>query len=138
MVPDWLITINSIAWITANLLIAYIAVALLVFVILYVIIFDPKATTGGRLIFRFFVSLVGVMGLVFIGSFIDPVHGREWFVYPGDVIVWRPVVRLIVYGYVAFTVTSLVVLLIIRKWYPEKLRTVADQQLVKVRTHDHT
>ncbi len=53
------------------------------------------------------MSLVGVIGLVFIGLFVDTSAGREGFTYPGDVAIWRPVLRLTVHGYVAFTITAL-------------------------------
>jgi ABC-type transport system involved in cytochrome c biogenesis permease subunit len=125
--------LNAIAWILSNLLIGYIALALVIFVIAYVILFDPKATTAGKYIFRFFVSLVGVIGLVFIATFVDPAQGREWNVYPGDILWWRPTVRLISYGYVACTVTGLSILLGVRKFRPDLLRTVHEKELVKPR-----
>lgn len=123
--------VNAVAWVLSNLVLAYSAVALVVFVAGYYILFDPSATTGGKFIFRFMLSLVGVMALVFVSIFVDPANGRLWFVYPGDVALWRPVVRLGVYTYIAFTITSLAVLLVVRKWYPNKLKTARD--LVKPR-----
>lgn len=137
MIPQWLLTINTGAWIASNILVGYISLLLLVFVIFYFIVFDPRATTAGKNIFRFITSLVGVMGLVFIGSYIDPQPGRGLFEFPGDVIWWRPLVRLGVYGYVGYAVTSLLVVLIIRKWWPNKLRTAMDLQLLKVRKDEH-
>lgn len=134
---DVLHTINSIAWVTANLLILYVWVGLLVFTAGYYILFDPKATTAGKFIFRFFLSLVGVMTLVFIGIFLDPHHGGAWFMYPEDTIWWRPVVRLLAYGYVAYAVTSLAVLIAVRKWWPEKLKTDQTRDLIKARTYHH-
>ncbi len=128
--------INPIAWVLANVVLAYTAFVLVVFVIMYYALFDPKATTGGQLIFRFMVSLVGVVGLIFLGIFIDPAPDREWFMYPVDYVdAWRPLVRLFVYGYVAFTATSLSVLLIKRKWFPHTLKIAPQQELVKPR-HD--
>lgn len=124
---------NQVAWVLANIILAYIAFALLLFVIMYYALFDPRATTGGKLIFRFMFSLVGVIGLVFLGIFVDPAPDREWFMYPPEVETWRPTLRLIVYGYVAFTITSLAVLLVHRKWFPHKLKVAPTQELVKVR-----
>lgn len=125
---------NAFAWIASNLLIAYIAITLTAFVIAYVILFDPGATTGGKFIFHFMVSLVGIIGMVFVGIFIDPTHNSEWFNYPtGEVLSWRPIVRLITYCYVAYSVTSLFIVLALRKWWPEKLRTADDLKLVSPR-----
>lgn len=130
----WLHHLNVFAWILSNLLIGYIAIVLLVFVIGYAILFDPRATTGGRLIFRFAVSLIGVMGLVFISVFVDPKTNQQWYQYPGDIVWWRPAIRLIGYLYVAFTVTSLTVFLAVRKFAPHVILTAPDEQtLVRVR-----
>lgn len=126
--------INPIAWVAANIVLAYISVALIVFVVMYYALFDPKATTGGKLIFRFMFSLVGILGIVFIGVFVDPAPDREWFSYPGDYVEWwRPLLRLFIYGYVAFTITALAVLLVKRKWFPSHIEAIAPQPLVKVR-----
>lgn len=125
--------VNQIMWVAANITLAYIACVLMVFVVMYYALFDPKATTGGKLIFRFMLSLVGVIGLVFIGIFIDPAPDREWFLYPAEAELWRPALRLAIYGYVAFTITSLAILLVKRKWWPHKVRTAPTQELVKVR-----
>lgn len=133
MIPDWIVQFNSIAWVFTNVLVAYIALVLVIFVAGYWILFDPRATTAGKFVFRFALSLVGIIGLVYIGLFIDPSQGRQWFVYPGDVIWWRPIVRLIAYGYVAYTVTGLAILLGFRKWAPHKLRTILDRDVIKVR-----
>lgn len=135
MYPEWLENWNTFAWVAANCLIAYTAVALIVFVVGYYVLFDPKATTAGKFVFRFALSLVGVIALVFIGIFVDPTAGRTWATYNGDYVWWRPTVRLLIYGYVAFTITGLSVLLWIRKFRPHLIRTAADSQLVKPR-HD--
>lgn len=125
--------INQVAWVAANILLGYTSIALLVFVVLYYTLFDPRATTGGTLIFRFMLSLVGVIGIVFIGMYFDPSSDSLEFSYPNDVEVWRPGLRLIVYGYVAFTITSLAVLLVKRKWFPNRVKTAPPQDLIKVR-----
>lgn len=130
---DQLQTINTIAYVLSNLLVAYIATVVLVFVVLYYIWFDPRATTAGKFIFRFFFSLVGIIGLVFLGIFVDPSAGRNWSEVPPGIEPWRPILRLVVYGYVAFTITSLAVLLVLRKWKPHRLTTAKDHNLVKVR-----
>jgi hypothetical protein len=130
---DLFATINPALWIYSNLLVAYIAIVLVIFVVGYYALFDPGATTAGKFVFRFAVSLIGVIGLVFISLFIDPRAGREWWVWPGDILPWRPLVRAIAYTYVAYTVTGLVILLGLRKWKPHLLRTAPDRDLVKVR-----
>lgn len=131
--PDWLSWINSSAWVFTNLLVAYIAVVLVVFVVAYYAWFDPRATTAGKYVFRFILSLIGVIGLVFVSLFVDPAMGRRWFEYPGDILWWRPLTRLIIYAYVAFTVTGLAVVVMLRKWKPSLLRTARDHDLVKPR-----
>lgn len=130
--------LNNITWIGANLFIAYIALVVILFVIMYYIFFDPKATTAGKMIFRFMMSLVGVIVLVFIGIFIDPSAGNGPFGNPSaHVDWWRPALRFVIYGYVAWTITSLAIALILRKWFPEKVKKKVDLDLVKVR-HDTT
>lgn len=131
---EFLNFVNTIAWVTSNILVAYIAIVLFVFVIGYYVLFDPRATTAGRFVYRFAVSLVGVIGLVFISLFVDPVFGKEWYVFPEDIAFWRPLVRLAAYAYVAYSVTALTILLVIRKWWPQRLRTSRDHYLVKARS----
>lgn len=136
MTPAWLDSFNSIAWVTANVTLLYIGVVLAVFVVAYYILFDPHATTGGKLIFRFAVSLLGVIALVIVGTYVNPPSERTWFTYPGDAVWWRPSVRLVVYGYVAYTITSLTVYLGIRKFRPDRLKTAKDYDLVIPRKLD--
>lgn len=134
MIEFFIEVINPIAWVLANVILAYTALILVVFVFMYYALFNPKATTGGQLIFRFMVSLVGVVGVVFLGIFIDPAPDHAWFIYPaGHVDAWRPALRLLIYGYVAFTATALSVLLIKRKWFPHMLRIAPSQDLIKPR-----
>lgn len=130
---DLIQSINTFSWIASNLLILYIWVGLIVFTTGYYILFDPRATTAGKFIFRFFVSLVGVMSLIFIGTFIDPYEGHEWWVYPEEVETWQPIFRLIAYGYVSHTITSLAVLITIRKWLPDRLKTDQTRDLIRTR-----
>ena len=130
--------INTIAWIGANILLAYIALVIVLFVIMYYIFFDPKATTAGKMIFRFMLSLVGIIGIVYIGVFINPSAGDGPFSGPPERVEdWRPVLRALVYGYVAWTITSLAAALVMRKWFPHKVKKKADLELVKPR-HDTT
>lgn len=126
---DW----NTVAWVVTNVLVAYIAVMLVVFVVGYYALFNPRVTTAGRYIFRFFVSLIAVIGLVFVSLFIDPHSNNLWYEYPYDTAFWRPTVRLAGYAYVAFSITSLAILLIVRKWHPHMLRTAKDHDLVQTR-----
>lgn len=127
--------INEVAWVVSNLALAYTCVVLVVFIVAYVIIFDPRATTGGQLIFRFMLSLVGVIVLSYIGVFVDPAPDRSWFLYPGEDLVetWRPITRLVVYVFVAFSITALSRLLILRKWFPHKVKKAGDLVLIKPR-----
>lgn len=126
-------TLNPFMWVLSNLLIVYIGLVLIVFAASYYLLFNPKLTTGGYYIFRFVISLVGIIGLVFIGIFLNPTSGSSWMEYPGDLLWWRPTVRTIVYGYIGYTTTGLARLLYLRKFKPEKLRTAADLNLVRPR-----
>ena len=136
MIPEWLNQLNAFAWVTSNIFIIYIAVVLTLFVVAYYVFFDPSATTGGKLIFRFAMSLLGVIGLIFVGIFINPAMNREWFNYSGDIYWWRPTLRLALYGYVAYTITNLTIFLGVRKFRPDLLTTAKDVDLVQPRKLD--
>lgn len=127
--------INAFAWVTSNVLLAYSAAVLVLFLGAYFYFFDPRATTGGRLIFQFMLSLVGIISLNIIGIFVNPTGNTAWFTYPDGVEPWRPTVRLIIYGFVAYAVTSLAILLVLRKWFPNKVKKASDIPL-KVRTSE--
>jgi hypothetical protein len=135
--PDSVLNpINAVAWVLGNILLAYAFFAIIVFLIAYALIYDPSSTTAGRLIYRFMLSIVGISSLVFIGIFIDPSPDRAWYAYPAaSVENWRPVLRLLIYGYVAFTISDLARLLVLRKWFPHMVTTARD--LVTPR-HDNT
>ena len=135
IIVDFFERINPALWVLSNLNLIYIGIALIVFVVLYQIWFDPKATTGGTMIFRFAWSLSLVVAVAFIGIFLDPRHEIPWHKYPGDVLWWRPFVRMAAYSYVAYTLSVLIWFLWNRKFHPEKLRTTPDKLLVKPR-HD--
>lgn len=124
---------NAVIWVVSNIEIAYIALMLIVFVVAYPILFDPSATTAGKFVFRFAASLVGIIGLVFIGIFVDPRQDVQWWQYPGDVIWWRPAVRLIAYSYVAYTITALVTVLWMRKFRPQLLHTAPNESTLPVK-----
>lgn len=113
---------NTVAWILSNLLIIYIGFVLVLFVIGYAAVFDPRSTTGGRLIFQFTASLIGVIGIIFIGVFVNPQMNRLWWNYANDIFWWRPTLRLLVFGYVGYTITSLVILLAKRRFFPERVK----------------
>lgn len=126
--------INAVAWVLGNVVLAYTAVALLGFLVAYYSIFDPSATTGGKMIFRFMLSLAGVIVLVSIGIFVDPSPDQEWFIFPeASVEWWRPILRLAIYGFVAYSISSLAWLLAVRKWWPYKVKKASDINLFKVR-----
>lgn len=132
MITELLNFLNPIFWVGANFLIIYIGIALLIFVAAYYFLFDPSATTGGKLIFRFKIALLGIMALVFIGVWVNPREGAEWFQYQVDTMIWRPFIRFAVYSYVAWSISHLAVFLWIRKFRPWKLKT-SEENLVKTR-----
>lgn len=127
---EWL---NPTVWVVANLTLIYIGVLLLAFTILYPALFDPSATTGGKMIFRFSLSLTMVVAVIVVGIFIDPRQDLPWYMYPGDIIWWRPTIRLVAYLYVAYTITDLVRFLWKRKFHPQELKRAPDKELVKPR-----
>lgn len=134
----YLLSWNSVAWVLSNVVIAYSSLMVLVFVIGYYVLFNPRATTAGRYIFQFFVSLLAILALVCVGLFVDPPINHVWYQYPGDVVFWRPTVRLVAYLFVAFNITSLAMLLVVRKWHPHKLRVAIDRDSMQPRTEQHT
>lgn len=80
------------------------------------------------------LSLVGVIILSFLGIFVDPSSDTDWWEYPFETVdAWRPVLRLVVYAFVAYSITTLAWLLVMRKWYPHKLKKASDLTLVKPR-----
>lgn len=135
IIVDFLEWLNPTLWVISNLALIYIGVLLLAFTILYPTLFDPSATTGGKMIFRFALSLSMVVAVIVVGIFIDPRHDIPWYEYPGDTIWWRPAIRMGAYLYVAYTITSLVIFLWKRKFHPETLKRTPDKELVKPR-HD--
>ena len=135
IIVDFLEWLNPTLWVIVNLTLIYIGVLLLAFTILYPTLFDPGATAGGRMIFRFALSLSLVVAVIVVGIFIDPRHDIPWYEYPGDTIWWRPTILLAAYTYVSYTITSLVIFLWKRKFYPQKLKRAPDKELVKPR-HD--
>ena len=135
IIVDFLEWLNPTLWVIVNLTLIYSGVLLLAFTILYPTLFEPSATTGGKMIFRFALSSGMVVALIVVGIFIDPRNDIPWYEYPGDTIWWRPIVRLGAYLYVAYTITSLVIFLWKRKFYPQKLKRAPDKELVKPR-HD--
>lgn len=134
IVFDGLRDINAALWLLGNLLLAYTSIVLVLFVVSYGFIFDPRATTGGKLIYQFMLSLAGVLVLVFVGIYVDPINNNSWMKLPDTVDWWRPALRLLVYGFVAYSITSLVVLLVMRKWFPHKLKKASDLELVHPRS----
>lgn len=126
-------TLNPAFWAIGNLFLGYTSIVLMLFIVVYFVLFDPRATTGGKLIFQFMLSLGGVIALVFIGIFVDPSTDRSWDDLPAAVEWWRPLVRFVVYGFVAYSITSLAVLLVLRKWLPHKLKKASDLHLVHPR-----
>lgn len=135
IIVDFLEWINPTFWVAANLTLIYIGVLLLVFTILYPTLFDPSATTGGKMIFRFSLSLSMVVAVIVVGILIDPRHDLPPYEYPGDTTWWKPPTRLGAYLYVAYTITSLARFLWKRKFHPQELKRAPDKELVKPR-HD--
>lgn len=119
--------VNTVFWVTGNLIAASIFVSGLAFAIIYPILFNPSLTTAGKYIWRAIFSVGGFGFLAVVGTFVD---GRvEWFELPPDVDWWRPAIRLVIYGIIAYTFWSLVALLFVRRFHPERLRTAPEDTL---------
>ena len=117
---DALAVYNTIAWVTSNILVLTIFVSATAFVILYPLFFRFEATTAGILIWRAVLSFALIAALSVIGLFVD---GRvDWWVLPIDVAWWRPTVRLVVFGFIAYTFGSLVGLVIVRRFWPSRVK----------------
>lgn len=127
--------VSALLWVISNVVIAYDAITLIVFVVGYYALFDPSATTAGKVLFRFMVSLVGVISLAYFSLFFFPLTGVPWYVLPDTAELWWSFLRLGVYGYVAFTITSMAVLLVLRKWFPKRIKSAPVKELFQVR-HD--
>lgn len=104
--------LNDVLWNIGNGIIVLIFIAALLFTIIYPILFNPRLTTGGWLIWQAIASVAGIGFLIIIGLYFDP-H---------DDAVWRPLLRVFVYGLVAYTFGRLVVFLIIRRFWPNRVR----------------
>lgn len=119
---DVLEFINPFFWVAANILVAIIFVVLIIFVVMYRKVYNPFLTTVGKYIFLFMLSLIAVIGLIVIGIFINPREGYLWWNYPGDIFAWRPIVRFLGFGFTAYAVSSLTVVLWLRRYRPWKIK----------------
>ena len=122
----------TIAMIASTGLLWYVTIALLIFVVGYYVFFDPRATTAGKQLFRFMVSLAGIFFLTAVGGFVRPLFKNEDGSYTGFATFWAALAVLICL-YVAFTITTLSVSLVMRKWFPSRVKKVSDLTLLKPR-----
>lgn len=131
MIEELFTNFNEVAWVMSNIILAGVCFSSILFVIAYTILFNPRATTAGLLVRRAVLSIAGMAFLFVLGIFVD---GRaEWYEYPEGIAPWRPVLRLAIYLFVAYSFTSLVVLLFQRKFAPHVLHTAPDEWTVKPR-----
>lgn len=113
--------VNQILWVAGNVVGLLIFVSALIFSVAYPLLFKFRETTAGPKIWQAILSTAGFGLLAFLGIFVD---GRvpAWEL-PMDVAWWRPLVRLIVYGFIGYSYGSLVWLLVVRRWFPKKIKT---------------
>ena len=116
--------INDVLWFVVNVLAFVASVTIVVATIAYYAFFDPRATTAGKMIFRFMVSLSGVIVIGAVAKLTGVTEETTWWL----------ILALLVYAYLAFTVISLAVFLAIRKWKPQKFKKKSDVNVVKPRT----
>ena len=128
--------LDPIFWIVSNILVGYVTLMAIVFSVAYPIYFRPRATTVGRVVLMLMISLATVTAQQFIAVFVDPAirnHG-SFFGYPDGLYWWRSIVRFLSYAYVAYASTSLVHVLWLRKFRPERMTIAPDTSMpVKVR-----
>ena len=98
-------TINPYLWVAANAMLAYVGLSLVFYVVFYGLKFRWNANAGGRIIFAFTLSLLGLVALSVVAVFFDPV--TEWTTYPEGIQVWRPTFRLLVYTGIAAALTGM-------------------------------
>lgn len=119
-------------WVGGNILGLLIFFSAAIFSVLYRIWFDPRTTTAGYLIGQAILAVAGFGLLTVLGVFVN--GATDWWDRPGYVEWWRPGIRLIIYALIAYTFARLVVLLYLRKFRPERLKTRPDETtLVRVR-----
>jgi hypothetical protein len=95
----------------ANILVLATVIAAVAFVVLYSVLFDPSTTTAGRLIRRMMISLSTLGGLSILRAFFD------------EKPLWFDWLRLGVWAYVTFAFASMVWLILVRRFWPHRLRT---------------
>lgn len=118
--------INTVFWVAANYagLVVFIASGL--FTILYIIFWNPRVTTAGWLIWSAFLAIT-LFGLnQVLGVWVD---GRtSVYELPTDVAWWRPVVRLIAMGVVAYTFARLVTFVVVRRFWPDRVKIAPPEE----------
>lgn len=111
---------NTFVWVLSNLVLATVFVASVAFAVGYPLLFKIS-TTGGWRIWRAILSIAGFGLLSVIGIFVDPATG-SWLELPEGIAWWRPVVRLIIFALIAQSFASLVIYLVQRRFFPQKLQ----------------
>jgi len=106
--------INPTLWTVGNLLVAASSLALAFYSLFYFFFFRWREYSASRSIMYFVSSLLGVILLIVVSVFLNPIEGQSWNDYPSDVFVWRPLARFIVYGALVLATTRLGVQLIQR------------------------
>lgn len=94
-----------------DILLVFVFVLAAAFTVVYVVLFNPRKTTGGWLIWQAIFS-VACLGLVAMVAFYAP---DAW---------WRPGVRVIVCGLAAYNFARLVIHLLRRRFAPSTLGDV--------------
>jgi hypothetical protein len=122
---DWLTGINEIAWVLGNITVLVIFFAALAFGIIYPLFFRYRETAVGIAVWRAVISVAGFGLLAVMAFFID---GRtEWSMMPQDVSPWRPMVRLLIYGFIGHSFATLVYILLVRRFAPHKIKTAPEK-----------
>jgi hypothetical protein len=111
---------NTILWVVGNLTALSIAVSALAFSVLYRLFFNPRLTSAGASIERAVFSVAGFGVLAVIGLFLD--GSVDWWILPEHTAWWRPTLRMVVYGYIAYAFGHLVYTLVVYRFFPRRVK----------------
>lgn len=110
--------IDNVASDYANLLSAGIFFTSIIFAVFYAISFRI-VTTVGKGVLGGIISVALVFSIIFTGNYITDANG-PFVLNPGDTW-WHPLQRAIIYTLVSYFFTRLVIIIVVRRFWPERL-----------------
>lgn len=91
--------VNPVLWVIADLELFFVSLVMLAFVAIYFFVYRWFDYAAGRSIMVFTAALLLVLILIDTSQFTGK---NPWFVYPTDSVVWRPALRVAIYGIVSY------------------------------------